>query len=666
MIPSEDKLISKMAEPSRKFYVWIALLSAFVCLAVVAYVIQVRKGLVVTGLRDQVSWGIYISTFVFWVGVSKGGTMISAILRVTNAGWRTPMTRLSEAITVLALITGAPLIVADLGRPDRIWHLLRYGRIQSPLIWDFLSVMTYLTACIIYFYLPLIPDLAILSEDTRLPGWRRRLYRRLALSWRNTPEQHVLLERAIHVMAIIVIPLAVSVHTVVSWIFAMTLRPGWNSTIYGPYFVVGAIYSGGAAVIVSMWALRRTLHLEDYIRPVHFQKLGKLLLACTLVYLYFNINEYLTVGYKLEGFERDLVESLFAGRYAPIFWSVQVLGVLAPIAILMLFLLVKPLQRYAVSAVGTASLLIVVGAWAKRFLIVVPTLQTPFLPAQHIPASWTHYRPTWIEWAIVGGSLAFFLLTYSLVAKLFPIVSLWETREHREDAQPVAEPQHLRGFVPAHTSLAAILISGLLLWGVTTAAEEKHKSAPQPSTLGVTYELSQPTTESAAAGSNPAGLESTLENPFTHRSRAAEPPIPTVTVKARLTDAAGNPGAFKPVAFSVRTLFGTLSLGSRPTGADGVARLKITDRRFGEYPVKVSFAGDDQLLASTTSVEVLAVPRPAPSLPQGGMLITPYPTFWISFPFVLFFGTMWVVFAYVTWLVWHMRQTGKSLVRARS
>src|SRR5215470_1556005 len=331
----EDRLIRQMTETGWRFYAWTGLLAAAVGVGAIAYAIQLKKGLIVTGLRDQVSWGIYISTFVFWVGVSKGGTMISAILRVTNAEWRTPMTRLSEAITVLALITGAPMIIADLGRPDRLLNLVRYGRIQSPLIWDFLSVMTYLTACVIYFYLPLVPDLAILAEDARFPEWRRKIYRALSPNWRNTAEQHKLLERAIHVMAIIVIPLAISVHTVVSWIFAMTLRPGWNSTIYGPYFVVGAIYSGAAAVIVCMWALRRTWHLEEYLQPEHFRKIGKLLLACTLVYLYFNVNEYLTVGYKLEGFERELMDSLFFGRFAPIFWCVQIVGVVAPILILM-------------------------------------------------------------------------------------------------------------------------------------------------------------------------------------------------------------------------------------------------------------------------------------------------------------------------------------------
>ena len=655
----EDKLIRQMTESSWRFYSWIGLLASAVGLGIIAYAIQLKKGLIVTGLRDQVSWGIYISTFVFWVGVSKGGTMISAILRVTNAEWRTPMTRLSEAITVLALLTGAPMIVADLGRPDRIWNLIRYGRIQSPLIWDFISVLTYLTACVIYFYLPLIPDVAILSEDLRLAGWRRRLYRVLSIGWKNTREQHALLERAIHVMAIIVIPLAVSVHTVVSWIFAMTLRPGWNSTIYGPYFVVGAIYSGAAAVIVCMWALRLTWHLEQYIQPEHFRKLGKLLLACTLVYLYFNINEYLTVGYKLEGFERDLVESLFFGRYAHIFWSVQILGVIAPILLLMLFLLVKPLYRYSMPAVGIASLLIVVGAWAKRFLIVVPTLQTPFLPAQRIPAAWTHYSPTWIEWAIIGGALAAFLLAYSLIAKLFPIVSLWETREHEQKLEEVDVPKPQRVFAGAHAGIAIVLSATfvLLVTGKSFAAE-KPKAPPQPTTLSVSYELVEPTSDSLKASANPAGLESTLENPFIHRQRETEQPIPAVLIKAKLSDVSGNPVAFKPVGFFVKTFFGTISMGSRPTGADGIAKMKVADRRFGTYTVQASFAGDDETSASTTSAEITNTPRPAPALPPQGMLITPYPTLGISAPFAFFFGTMWGIFAFVGYILWRIRGLG--------
>jgi hypothetical protein len=168
----------------------------------------------------------------------------------------------------------------------------------------------------------------------------------------------------------------------------------------------------------------------------------------------------------------------------------------------------------------------------------------------------------------------------------------------------------------------------------------------------------EPAKEVASTGGNPAGLESTLENPFAHRLRASEQPIPAVVIKARLVDAKGNPVAFKPVAFSVKTFFGVLSLGSRPTGADGIAKLKVTDRRFGTYTVQASFAGDEQNAASTLMAEVNNTPRPAPALPEQGMLITPYPTFGISFPFLLFFGTMWAVFAYVAWTLWRLRRAG--------
>src|SRR5262249_11935999 len=222
------------------------------------------------------------------------------------------------------------------------------------------------------------------------------------------------------------------------------------------------------------------MHLEDYIQAVHFRKLGKLLLASTLVYLYFNINEYLTVGYKLEGFERDLVESLFIGRYARMFWSVQLLGVLIPIAVLMIFLLVKKLERFSVGAVGISSLLIVIGAWVKRFLIVVPTLEPPFLPAQRIPAAWTHYSPTWIEWAIVGGALAGFLLAYSLVAKFFPIVSIWETREHDQPLETAPVQGREATLRPAPTVAMTLLGLLVLLCAPSSSAWTKPKEPPKP------------------------------------------------------------------------------------------------------------------------------------------------------------------------------------------
>lgn len=664
MTSREAAVIDGMTHSTWRFRVWVALLSALVAAGIYAYILQCRRGLIITGLRDQVSWGLYISNFVFWVGVSKGGTMISAIFRLTGAEWRRPVTRMAEAITVLALITGIPMIVADLGRPDRMLNLLWHGRIQSPLIWDFLSVTTYLTACIIYFYLPLIPDVARLADRMEFPRWRRRLYRALALRWTGTPAQHTLLERAITTMAIAVIPLAVSVHTVVAWIFAMTLRPGWNSSIYGPYFVVGAIYSGTGAVILSMWVLRRAMRLERYVQPVHFQKLGITLLVATLIYLYFNINEYLTAGYKLESFERELLESLFVGRFAPMFWSVQILGVLLPILSLSIVLGVKRLARFIVPVVAISALLVVLGAWVKRFLIVVPTLQNPFLPAQRVPAEWTHYQPTWIEWAIVTGAFAGFLLAYTLLVKLFPVVSFWETEEGADTAPATAAPPVL---VRRSASIGAvamttttILLVALVVAAPAGAAPAPPAAQPKPTILTMSF---APTTAPPPERSDIVGARLKLGPDGGHHLRAPAEPALAIAVVARLAAADGTPAAFKPITFSARTSFGVVQFGSRPTDATGTARVTVTDRRFGSFAVRAVYAGDEEFAAAENETTVTGPARPERRLPKEGMLISPTATLWISLPFLLFFGAMWVVFAYsFGYLVlWRMRREGNAL-----
>ena len=666
MTPRESALVSGMSHTTWRFYAWTALLSALVAWGVYAYVLQWRQGLVITGLRDQVSWGLYISNFVFWVGVSKGGTMISATFRLMGAEWRRPVTRMAEAITVLALVTGIPMIVADLGRPDRLFNLVRYGRIQSPLIWDFLSVNTYLAACIIYFYLPLIPDVAALATRPEFPSWRRRLYRALALGWTDAPAQHALLERAITIMAIVVIPLAVSVHTVVSWIFAMTLRPGWNSSIYGPYFVVGAIYSGTGAVILSMWVLRRVMRLERYVQPMHFRKLGLALLISTLAYLYFNVNEYLTAGYKLESFERELLEVLFAGRFAPMFWSVQILGILLPIVLLSTVLTFRRLARFSVPVVAVSALLVVLGAWVKRFLIVVPTLQNPFLPAQRVPAEWTHYQPTWVEWAIVIGAFAGFLLAYTLLVKLFPVVSFWETQESTE-AQPAIAASAGTASVSAPVPAIAMKASAILLVvtaagglrATAMAADSAAPANPTPATLTLAVaSAAAPVIEAPVSVGSPVKVGADAG----HHLREPAESAPPVTMVARLTAADGEPATFKPIRFSAKTAFGVVQYGSRPTDATGVARVTITDRRFGPYVVRAVYAGDEALAAAEAETTVTGAPRPEPSLPKEGMLISPTATVWISLPFLLVFGAMWVAFAYsFGYLVlWRMRREGRA------
>ena len=419
----ELPLLASMHAGGYGFYALVGVLVAVIGWGAIAYTVQLRHGLGVTGLRDHVMWGLYITNFVFFIGISHAGTLISAILRVTGAEWRRPVTRLAEAITVFALMVAAPMVLVDLGRPDRILNIFRYGRLQSPILWDVMSITTYLTGSLLYLYLPLIPDLAILHRLPHLPAWKRRLYGVLSLRWLGSERQRALLERGIATMAVIIIPVAVSVHTVVSWIFGMTLRAGWNSTIFGPYFVIGAIFSGIAAVVLAMAAFRKAYHLEAYITEAHFRRMGYLLLALALIYGYFTFSEYLTPVYKMAAPERGYLTAVLSGQFAPLFWVTQIGGVLLPV------LLLTVLHARPISAAVAASLLVTVGAWLKRFVIIVPTLANPFMPIQRAPAGWAVYHPTWVEVSITAAALAGFALIYILFSKVFPIVSIWETRE---------------------------------------------------------------------------------------------------------------------------------------------------------------------------------------------------------------------------------------------
>ncbi|MCZ7574287.1 MAG: polysulfide reductase NrfD [Ardenticatenaceae bacterium] len=429
----EERVLQPITDTSWRWYVWTLFLLLLSASGIVAYSHQVRKGLAVTGMRDTVIWGLYITNFVFFIGISHAGTLISAILRVTQAEWRRPVTRMAEVITAVALMIGGLMPIIDLGRPDRIPNMLLHGQIGSPIIWDFISITTYLTGSLIYLYLPLIPDIALARD--RLKGkigrLRWRLYAILSLGWEGTPEQRRYLERAIGVMMILIIPIAVSVHTVVSWIFAMTLRAGWNSTIFGPYFVVGAIYSGIAGIITVMYVFRRIYHLEDYITEKHFRYLAYLLLALGVIYLYFTFAEYLTTAYKLQEGEKLLLEELMLGKFAASFWTFVIAGLVVPI-----LLIILPWTR-TVPLIVLASVLVNIGMWIKRFVIVVPSLALPLMPS-----AWGVYTPTWVELAITAAAFGGLGLIFTLFAKFFPIISVWEMEEgwEQERARAAAGP----------------------------------------------------------------------------------------------------------------------------------------------------------------------------------------------------------------------------------
>jgi molybdopterin-containing oxidoreductase family membrane subunit len=338
-------------------------------------------------------------------------------------------------ITVLVLFFGAGNILIDLGRPDRVLGVLLHGRFESPLLWDVGSITTYLTASSIYLYMPLIPDIALL-RDRMQGGLRKRLYQVLALGWAGTKKQKHFLELAISIMAVTVLPIAVSVHTVVSYVFSMTIQPMWHSAIFGPYFVAGAIFSGIAAIIIAMAVLRRVYHLEGYFREVHFNNLGILLLVMTCLWLYFTLCEYVTVFYGAAPADLSIFFEKMTGQYAPYFWLMVLTCFVIP------FVLLANKRTRTIKGTVIASIAVVIGMWLERFTIIVPTLMHPRMP-------WDLgvYTPSWVEWSILAGSFALFTMIYMVFTKLFPIVSIWEVQEGREKA-PAEVQERLRTYLP--------------------------------------------------------------------------------------------------------------------------------------------------------------------------------------------------------------------------
>jgi molybdopterin-containing oxidoreductase family membrane subunit len=414
----EDALLFRPIEQTGKgFYLSVGILLGVIALAIFLYIRQIYFGLGVTGLNQPVTWGFYIINFVFFIGISHAGTLISAILRLSKAEWRRPITRMAEVITAIVLAIGGLHPLLDMGRPDRMLNVLLTGRLQSPIVWDVTSITAYFTASTIYLYVPMIPDIAILRDRGTRPNW---LYKFLAWGWQGTEKQQKVLERAISILMVMVIPIAVSVHTVISYIFSMTLQPGWHSTIFGPYFVVGAIFSGIAALLLAMLAFRKVFGLESYLKEIHFVYLGRLLLIMSLLWFYFTFSEYLTAFFGHEPTEMKVFHYKLSGPYAPLFWSMIFCNFVIPVLVL------KFNKARIIPGIFVASIAVLVGMWLERLLIIAPSLANPRLS---VPVG--VYIPTFTEWGLFAGAIAMFILGFILFAKFFPIISIWEVREGR-------------------------------------------------------------------------------------------------------------------------------------------------------------------------------------------------------------------------------------------
>jgi molybdopterin-containing oxidoreductase family membrane subunit len=417
----ESLLLNPLTRTSRGLILFIGPLGAIIAVAAVAYARQLIDGLGVTGMNRPFYWGVYIVNFVFFIGLAHSGTFISAILRLVGAGWRKPLARAAEAITVFSIPFGAGSILIDMGRLERTLNIVIHGRFESPLLWDVVSVSLYLLSSLVFFYLSLLPDIALCRDRlTDVPRWQHQMYRVLSLGWRDHPEQYRRLEKVLAAMAVFMTMLVVIVHTVVSWVFGMTLQPGWHTAILGPFFLVGAIFSGSGAVVVALAVLRRVLHLEEVLTLKHFDYLRQLLVALSLVWLYFMVAEYLTTFYGQEVEEMHVFWEKFTGAYAAPFWVMFALCFAVPLAILL------SKGKRSIRWMVAAGVVINVGMWLERYIVVIPTLARPRL-SSGLPVG--IYTPTWVEGAITAACFAGLLLLYALFVRFFPIIPIWERSE---------------------------------------------------------------------------------------------------------------------------------------------------------------------------------------------------------------------------------------------
>jgi Ni/Fe-hydrogenase subunit HybB-like protein len=421
-----DMVMEAMTTTTPAYWIWVIGLGLGVLIFLfVAWGNMIAVGLGLAGIHRPIYWGVFIVTFVFWIGISHAGTFVSAILRVFKAEFRRPFTRAAELMTTFALAAGALYPLIHLGRVWVFYWMIPYPNnrnlwpnLRSPLVWDLLAITTYLLSSTIYIYLPLIPDLAMARDRTT--GLRHAVYRILALGWRGTEAEWHRIRKAINIFAFAIIPVMFSVHTIVSWDFAMAQTVGWNSSIFGPYFVVGAIFSGVSAVVTILYLLRSTMrNMPYFIRPEHFNALGKLILIFSFTWAYFFFNEFIVSWYGGEGALRQLLTLHATGPSAWVWYVMLVCNLVIPwLTLWNKRIRSNPLVMFIIS------LFINVGMYAERYTIIPMTLAH-----QRLPFDWGEYSPRLTEISILFGTLCLFMFLYLVMTRLIPLIPVWEVHE---------------------------------------------------------------------------------------------------------------------------------------------------------------------------------------------------------------------------------------------
>ena len=421
---ADRDILAAMEKPGRAYLAALAFTATLTVIGGILWVYQIRNGLGVAGYTHPVNWAIYITNFVFWVGIAHSGTLISAVLYLFRARFRTSFNRAAEAMTVFALMVAGLFPLIHLGRSWVFYYLLPYPNqrqlwvnFRSPLIWDVFAVGTYFTVSLVFFYVGMIPDFAIARRCKE--GIRKRFYQVLSLGWKGTEREWRHYGMLYLFLAAFATPLVASVHSVVSCDFAMSVVPGWHTTIFAPYFVAGAIFSGTAMVITLVIPLRKAMNLHEYITDDHFESIAKIMLFTSLIVSYAYIVEFGLAWYGGNVFETGAFRYRALGDFRYLTWAMIFCNSLVPLS-----LFVKRLRRNT-TCLMIVSLLVNVGMWLERFVIIVTSLAHDY-----DPYVWGTYSPTYVEVGISLGSFGMFFTLYLLFVKNLPVLSISEIKEH--------------------------------------------------------------------------------------------------------------------------------------------------------------------------------------------------------------------------------------------
>ncbi len=403
-------------------------------IAGLVWLVQIYTGLQVTGLAHPVMWGFYITAFVFWIGIAHSGTLISAILFLFRAEWRTSVARAAETMTIVAVMTAGIFPILHLGRAWLFYWLVPYPNerglwinFNSPLVWDAFAVGTYFVVSVCFWYLELVPDFATVRDHST--GWTAVIYRWLAAGWKGTACEWRHFRSAYALLAGLITALVVSVHSIVSWDFAAAIVPGWHSTIFAPYFVAGAIFSGLAMVLTLVIPARWLIGITEYVTVGHLEKLAKVVLTMSLIVTYSYLTEWYFVATRGTPYDRAQLLFRMSGPYAPLFWLTIVCNSIVPLV------LFRQSARRNLTTLFFVSLVINVGMWTERLVII-----TASLAHEYNRATWGIYWPTAAEWTILLGSAGWFLFWYLLLIGHLPAVPIAEEKQHALEHESAGVP----------------------------------------------------------------------------------------------------------------------------------------------------------------------------------------------------------------------------------